>query len=76
MVFDLGILYHHIENENINKIILIFIFLRTENTPMIVGLGKAAELVIKNLDKYSSHMREIRDYLEKRLEVFIIYYIK
>jgi hypothetical protein len=36
---------------------------------MIVGLGKAAELVIKNLNKYSSHMREIRDYLEKCLEV-------
>jgi selenocysteine lyase len=42
---------------------------------MIVGLGKAAELVIKNLEKYSSHLREIRDYLEKRLEVVILFYI-
>lgn len=40
----------------------------TENTPMIIGLGKAAELVINNLEKYSSHLKEIRDYLEKRLE--------
>ncbi|CAF0876774.1 unnamed protein product [Brachionus calyciflorus] len=39
----------------------------TENTPMIVGLGKAAELVTKNLEQYSSHMKEIRDYLEEKL---------
>lgn len=39
----------------------------TENTPMIIGLGKAAELVTNNLIKYSNHMRTIRDYLEKRL---------
>ena len=45
------------------------IFVRTENTPMIVGLGKAAELVTENLEKYSSHMREMRDYLELRLSV-------
>lgn len=36
---------------------------------MIIGLGKAAELVTKNLIKYSNHMRNIRDYLEKRLTV-------
>ena len=42
---------------------------RTENTPMIIGLGKAAELVTNNLIKYSNHMRTIRDYLEKRLTV-------
>jgi selenocysteine lyase len=41
----------------------------TENTPMIVGLGKAAELVSKNLERYSAHMSEIRDYLERRLVV-------
>jgi len=39
----------------------------TENTPLIAGLGKAAELVTNNLCKYYSHMKEIRDYLENRL---------
>jgi selenocysteine lyase len=40
----------------------------TENTPMIVGLGKAAELVTINLQVYNEHMKEIRDYLESSLE--------
>lgn len=40
----------------------------TENTPMIVGLGKAAELVTKNLKFYRNHMKQIRDYLENLLE--------
>ncbi|KGL73121.1 Selenocysteine lyase, partial [Tinamus guttatus] len=40
----------------------------TENTPMIAGLGKAAELVIKNWEVYEAHMRDVRDYLEARLE--------
>ncbi|XP_028925107.1 selenocysteine lyase isoform X2 [Ornithorhynchus anatinus] len=40
----------------------------TENTPMIAGLGKAAELVHKNCDVYEAHMRKVRDYLEGRLE--------
>nr|XP_008173633.1 selenocysteine lyase isoform X4 [Chrysemys picta bellii] len=40
----------------------------TENTPMIAGLGKAAELVNKNCEDYEAHMKEVRDYLEKRLE--------
>ena len=39
----------------------------TENTPMIVGLGKAAQLVNQNLNAYAAHMREMRDYLETRL---------
>ncbi|XP_051874969.1 selenocysteine lyase [Pristis pectinata] len=39
----------------------------TENTPMIAGLGKAAELVVKKLEMYTSHMKEIRDYLEVNL---------
>ncbi|XP_069755455.1 selenocysteine lyase isoform X2 [Narcine bancroftii] len=39
----------------------------TENTPMIAGLGKAAELVNKKLDLYASHMKEVRDYLEASL---------
>ncbi|XP_060224833.1 selenocysteine lyase isoform X2 [Meriones unguiculatus] len=41
---------------------------RTENTPMIAGLGKAAELVSDNCEAYEAHMRDIRDYLEERLE--------
>ena len=41
----------------------------TENTACIVGLGKAAELVTRHLDKYSSHMREMRDHLEASLTV-------
>ncbi|KAH0623896.1 hypothetical protein JD844_007085 [Phrynosoma platyrhinos] len=41
---------------------------RTENTPMIAGLGKAAELVNKHCEAYEAHMRKVRDYLEDRLE--------
>ncbi|XP_065826262.1 selenocysteine lyase-like isoform X2 [Oscarella lobularis] len=40
----------------------------TENTGMIAGLGKAAELVCKNLDEYSRKMVNSRDYLESNLE--------
>ncbi|XP_074448082.1 selenocysteine lyase isoform X5 [Larus michahellis] len=40
----------------------------TENTPMIAGLGQAAELVSKNCEAYEAHMRDVRDYLEARLE--------
>ncbi|XP_077344621.1 selenocysteine lyase isoform X2 [Lithobates pipiens] len=40
----------------------------TENTPMIVGLGKAAELVSLHCAVYKSHLREVRDYLEQRLK--------
>ena len=40
----------------------------TENTPMIAGLGKGAELVHKNIDFYESHLTDIRDYLERQLE--------
>lgn len=40
----------------------------TENTPMIIGLGKAAELVTKNLPHYNTKMKQLRDYLETRLE--------
>ncbi|XP_028366309.1 selenocysteine lyase isoform X1 [Phyllostomus discolor] len=39
----------------------------TENTPMIAGLGKAAELVTENCEAYEAHMRDARDYLEERL---------
>ncbi|XP_051481941.1 selenocysteine lyase [Apus apus] len=40
----------------------------TENTAMIAGLGQAAELVSKNWEAYEAHMRDVRDYLEARLE--------
>ncbi|XP_008405925.1 selenocysteine lyase [Poecilia reticulata] len=40
----------------------------TENTPMIAGLGKAAELVAANLSSYQSHMLMIKAYLEERLQ--------
>ncbi|XP_023381795.1 selenocysteine lyase [Pteropus vampyrus] len=40
---------------------------RTENTPMIAGLGKAAELVTENCEAYEAHMRDVRDHLEGRL---------
>uniref|UniRef100_A0A8C7VJK1 Selenocysteine lyase n=1 Tax=Oncorhynchus mykiss TaxID=8022 RepID=A0A8C7VJK1_ONCMY len=40
----------------------------TENTPMIAGLGKAAELVNSNLTEYETHMLDTRDYLEEQLE--------
>ncbi|XP_076846611.1 selenocysteine lyase [Brachyhypopomus gauderio] len=39
----------------------------TENTPMIAGLGKAAELVSANLAEYEAHLLDIRLYLEQRL---------
>ncbi|XP_033724839.1 selenocysteine lyase-like [Pecten maximus] len=40
----------------------------TENTGMIAGLGKAAELVAQYLDNYRKHMATVRDYLETRLQ--------
>ena len=42
---------------------------RTENTGMIAGLGKAAELVCKHIGDYHHHMETVRDYLEQQLEV-------
>ncbi|XP_053317078.1 selenocysteine lyase [Spea bombifrons] len=40
----------------------------TENTPMIAGLGKAANLVSLHVSSYNAHMTSVRDYLEQRLE--------
>lgn len=40
----------------------------TENTPMIAGLGKAAELVTCNLSEYESQMQRTKLYLEERLQ--------
>jgi cysteine desulfurase len=39
----------------------------TESVPMIVGIGKAAELVRLNLAKRMEHARQLRDYLEEEL---------
>ncbi|XP_072540191.1 selenocysteine lyase-like isoform X2 [Salminus brasiliensis] len=39
----------------------------TENTAMIAGLGKAAELVTANLAEHETHLLDIRLYLEQRL---------
>lgn len=39
----------------------------TENTAMIAGLGKAAELVSLNLAAYETHLLDIRCYLEQKL---------
>ncbi|XP_054644911.1 selenocysteine lyase isoform X2 [Dunckerocampus dactyliophorus] len=40
----------------------------TENTPMIAGLGKAAELVTTHGASYERHMLDIKLYLEERLK--------
>ncbi|XP_068447595.1 selenocysteine lyase [Clinocottus analis] len=40
----------------------------TENTAMIAGLGKAAELVTSNLSDYESHMQSTKLYMEDRLK--------
>lgn len=40
----------------------------TENLYGIVGLAKALELSVKNIAEESKHIREVRDYMKKRLE--------
>lgn len=39
----------------------------TENTPSIIGLGKACELAAKNMEKENTEVRRLRDKLEKEL---------
>ena len=39
----------------------------TENVVEIAGLGKAAELIQRNLSSYREHMRQMRDRLERGL---------
>lgn len=39
----------------------------TENTAGIVGLGKACELAVKNMEKENSHVKRLRDKLETEL---------
>ncbi|MCK9274369.1 MAG: cysteine desulfurase NifS [Syntrophales bacterium] len=39
----------------------------TENTPSIVGLGKACELALKNMDREATFVRGLRDRLEHEI---------
>ena len=39
----------------------------TENTPGIIGLGKACELAAKNMEKENTHVKRLRDKLEQEL---------
>ena len=46
-----------------------FLLFRTENTALLAGLGRAAELVADHVSSYSSSMSAVRDYLEEKLQV-------
>eukprot|EP00088_Acartia_fossae_P016764 TRINITY_DN19439_c0_g1_i3.p1 TRINITY_DN19439_c0_g1~~TRINITY_DN19439_c0_g1_i3.p1 ORF type:complete len:420 (+),score=75.04 TRINITY_DN19439_c0_g1_i3:51-1310(+) len=39
----------------------------TENVAMIAGLGAAAQLVIDNIDSYTRHLKNVRDYMRDGL---------
>ncbi|MGA2527125.1 MAG: cysteine desulfurase NifS [Smithellaceae bacterium] len=39
----------------------------TENTPSIIGLGKACELAAKNMEKENTYVQRLRDKLEKQI---------
>lgn len=39
----------------------------TENTPSIIGLGKACELAAKNMEKENIYVKRLRDKLEKEI---------
>jgi cysteine desulfurase len=39
----------------------------TENTPSIIGLGKACELAAKNMEKENTRVKTLRDRLEKEI---------
>lgn len=39
----------------------------TENVPGIIGMGKACELAMKNLDRHSAHVATLRDELQQRI---------
>ena len=43
----------------------------TENVCGIVGLGKALELSVKNMDTYSSHIKDVKKYAIERLSAEI-----
>lgn len=40
----------------------------TINTPAIVGLGKAIESAVENMDKNNAHLREVRDWFVKEVQ--------
>lgn len=40
----------------------------TYNTPSIVGMGKAIELAIQNMEENVRHVRELRDYFAERVK--------
>ena len=39
----------------------------TENVPAVGGFGLACEMAVKDLDKRTAHMTEVRDYLRKKI---------
>jgi cysteine desulfurase len=39
----------------------------TENTPSIIGLGKACELAARNMEKENTYVKRLRDKLEKQI---------
>jgi cysteine desulfurase len=39
----------------------------TENTPGIIGLGKACEVAVRNMERENTHVRRLRDKLETEL---------
>ena len=40
----------------------------TINTPAIVGLGKAIEMAVENMQKNNEHIRQVRDYFVKEVQ--------
>ena len=40
----------------------------TENTPYIIGLGKAVELVLKDNYSINNRLKELRDYMERQIK--------
>ncbi|KAF4516834.1 hypothetical protein B566_EDAN006228, partial [Ephemera danica] len=48
----------------------------TENVAVAVGLGCAAELVSKNLDKYSDHFQRVRIFLEDKLKEEFAHFVR
>ena len=43
----------------------------TENVPGIIGMGKACELAMKNLERNSAHAAKLRDELQRRIFIEI-----
>ncbi|XP_060567870.1 selenocysteine lyase-like [Ruditapes philippinarum] len=65
-VHELGVDYLTVVGHKVRLVFARLLYL-TENTGMIAGLGKACELVTKNLAMYQQQMEECRDYLETKL---------